>query len=267
MKTLRGTLKMVVLAALAAGIASADSISFTVTIGPTDTDITDTLAQLTGWNPGGSISPFDFDAASSSSNSITTMHGISSGATLLSYNITDTATLSGNFTVTNTSSSSTSEAKVGVDSVVAASIGAFLAPPLTFNSDPANDVFGGNGPDPATFTEPVSKNGFSTGVLAENGGTFTSPTFNASATANTGVVTSNLGQVKTPGALNLYTSSFSNDDSTASGGNNVFSINTTIAQQITITYDYTSTPEPATLAIMGGALIGLSLLGKRLKKG
>jgi len=54
------------------------------------------------------------------------------------------------------------------------------------------------------------------------------------------------------------------------GGNNVTpSINTTAQFSAAIEYDYTTpngTPEPTTMALMGGALIGIGLLAKRLKR-
>jgi len=54
------------------------------------------------------------------------------------------------------------------------------------------------------------------------------------------------------------------------GGNNVTpSINTTAQFSAAIEYDYTTpngTPEPTTMALMGGAMIGIGLLAKRLKR-
>jgi hypothetical protein len=53
------------------------------------------------------------------------------------------------------------------------------------------------------------------------------------------------------------------------GGNISLGINTKASFQAEIDYDYTlnsSTPEPATMVLMGGALLGLGLLGKRIRK-
>jgi len=55
------------------------------------------------------------------------------------------------------------------------------------------------------------------------------------------------------------------------GGNNIqTNVNTTAEFSAEIDYTYTvpsGTPEPGTMALMGGALLGLGLLGKRFRKG
>jgi hypothetical protein len=53
------------------------------------------------------------------------------------------------------------------------------------------------------------------------------------------------------------------------GGNISLGLNTSASFQAEIDYNYTvnsSTPEPATMVLMGGALLGLGLLGKRIRK-
>jgi len=72
-----------------------------------------------------------------------------------------------------------------------------------------------------------------------------------------------------PTSFNLTGSTLTLTTFSGGGGNIGFNITTLASFEAEIDYTYTipsGTPEPTTMALMGGALLGLGLLGKRFKK-
>jgi hypothetical protein len=69
-----------------------------------------------------------------------------------------------------------------------------------------------------------------------------------------------------PGSITLFTSAHTSDASSAQGDNQR-SILTRYIGTATVQYDYftSSTPEPATMALMGSALLGLGILRKKTR--
>jgi hypothetical protein len=60
-----------------------------------------------------------------------------------------------------------------------------------------------------------------------------------------------------------------NEDNNFTGGNVVFNQTTYVDANASIVYSYaptSTTPEPTTMALLGGALLGVGLIGKRLRK-
>jgi len=317
MTTLRRILITTVAVAGISGVASADTIvGYQTTLGPTSTDITNLLTTvLPGFDPGSSNTM----NSNVSGNGYTT--GISMNSlnpalnnyTLVGFNVVVKETLTGSYTITNTSTNSDATGSAFVDSYTAVALGNPLAPPLTNTVDPANDLYNcsvtavgqvskgcasqgeqatstGGGPDPNA----PNQSGLD---IAKNGGTFTSPAINVNSgwvdygcevtnnvfcsdvPVNAGVgndlLASSLSaaiKAAISGAnISAYFSSATQTDTALTGGNNSTTYNTNVKEQIAVTYDFvyspvSQTPEPGTMALLGGALIGCGLIGKRLKK-
>jgi hypothetical protein len=282
----------------ACGIAGADEIiSFTVTVPSTATDLTNYLVQLTAWDPGSNATAQD-GIASDSTSYVSGQAGFVSGVTmasldaantfynLQSYDILVKSTISGSFTVTNPSSNTaTALGSAHLDSYTSVALGSHNSPALTSAADPSNDLFyvGGTpanagGADPTT---PITN--YSGSTLAP-GNSHTTTFSNRSNSVDLGdfyengggslytPITSNLSNVTSSDPLDFYISTLTGVDTNITAGNVTTTNSTTVAESMTVVYDFTSTysapptPEPATMAMMGGALIGLGLLGKRLRK-
>jgi hypothetical protein len=293
MKNLRRLLLTAVAATVFSGIASADTvISYTVNLPSTVTDLNNVLLQLTAWNPGvvQSLSNVASDntlpALISNGPTITggiTMQSLNANGVayvLQSYDIFVSPTVSGTFSVTDTSGNVSGTANV--TSYTAASLGSTMAT-LTSSSDPTNDLFYKNGNVPGNGanvnTNQIGVNlttGQSTGNQPLTGGVIGadlgfSKQFNSTNNFYVPISTS-VNSVKSSNALQFYLSSLTNVTTTLSGGSTSTAKSTSIAESITVFYDYTTstatptTPEPTTMVLFGSALVGLGLLRKRVRQ-
>jgi hypothetical protein len=128
-----------------------------------------------------------------------------------------------------------------------------------------------------TITLNPSASGLSGGPIAPgdvlNG---TPQSISADTTAGGGTFIFNIGSLLAPfigtGTIGNLQATGGPSAAGGLGGPDLFyNANGTVGGTLAVLYDYspapTGTPEPATMALMGGALVGIGMLGKRLKKG
>jgi len=319
MTTLRRILITSVAAAGISGVATANTIvGYQSTINTTSTDIvndTNLTNVLPGFDPG-STNTFASNVAGgpyTTGISMSSLNPALFNYTLVGFNVVVKETLTGSYTITNSSTNSNATGSAFVDSYTAVSLGNPLAPPLTNNTDSLNDLYNcaatdvgqvmrgcasqgeqvtsnGGGPDPNA----PNQSGLN---IAANGGTFTSPVINVNsgwvdfgcevtnsvfcseALANAGAsnelaaatLSAAIKSAISGANLAAFFSTATETDTALTGGDSTTTYNTMVKEQIAVTYDYTatsisSTPEPTTMALFGGALLGLGLIGKRFKK-
>jgi len=310
------TLRKIFITALAVMAISAVASASTITIGyqtiisATPTDITNTTASLTSFNPGGSDSTVSNVSGTGYTTGISmaSLDAANTTYTLTGFNISVKETLTGSYTVTDTSSSDATGSAF-IDTYTAVALGGALSPALSVSTDPTNDLFNcsltdtgahsgscsgsnpgeqptsvGGGPDPNAPSsgqfDLTTGQSFDSGPINVNskwvdygcevtGQSFCNESNIASALSNE--LTSGLGAVEGPSGLTFDFSTLTTTDTALTGGNLTTAYSTSVQEQVEVTYTYDQettgpTPEPGTMALMGGALLGLGLMRKRLKK-
>jgi hypothetical protein len=287
MTTLRRILTGAALAAMAAGLASANSISYQVVYGFDPTTGYQTVTQI------GTLTAVDLNVSSPESLfNFASFAGLGlggnanyvNGDSTFDYAFTNTVT---NFQVTN-NDTGTDTINAAVNSQLNVDTGTNM-PNVNGSGDRKNvgvDLgfgFTGNIPNQQVkqlVSTPVG------GVTLASGQTYVYPGLPVSWTDGIGYLlcTGSFGNTQALSGCNqnigdteaangfTYGLTDSQQFGESLNGSGLLNLNiqatTTYSAEAEVTYEYSlsGTPEPATMAVMGGALIGLGLLGKRLKK-
>lgn len=234
----------------ASAIASADTlVTYNFSVGPSSTDLTNVTTTVPSFDPG--------------------VGGVPVGATLVSYTIHAQSTTSSIISVTNTS---LVPFEAGTNVTELSLLGFNIGAPLAL--DPTKTQFTNNlavsnnhGSGPPRMAPTLNVSGLAPGDTI-------GPTLiNDSDSFDIVVTCGACSAVKTPPATDpilLYFSTYSTQAQLLNGANSTTTYITVAKVTGTITYDYTTastqTPEPETMAILGGGLLFCGLLRKRAKR-
>ena len=252
MKNIRRLLSLGALALMYVGISAADTISYSATFGPSTTDFTHTFA-LTDFN----------SALGVLSNVTITLNASEDVSQLTIKNIGNIE--EDNFSVVATSSiKGQNNTAVAADNITAFSLTDFDST-VGFPGGMTLHAAGGPVCPIATPSATCSTVDFTPPDLTDANAKSKS---DSTAAILAYILGSTSGQVGTgTGSFNIdgVTQAFT---SFSGGGGNIQLTqltNATITATVTYTYSVPGAPEPATLFLMGSALVGVGLLRKRIK--
>jgi len=230
--------KMLILAAamaLCVGVASADTLIVVANLSvPISTDISDFGINVSSFQPGS--------------------NGVPLNATLQSFTVQLSDEIAGDFTLSNTTGTTKTGPTGAVDT--ASTLHLFLTGSL--------DIFAGAGPDP------TGSNGVSSLAANETSGSLAYDSGLVSGAVATDTNPGDLTSASTGSTWVAYLDTVTNLSGSPSGIQvSLQGSNEITNGSLTVTYNYTTPgpiPEPATLTLLGFAILGLGVAGKRLSR-